>query len=343
MKKSSLLAFMSILLFSLSLWSETLGSKRVIRTAPVTNSCKSFYYGGLAVLDTQDNLVKQVERAHLKRLADFRRVYYHFENYMNSLSKEKRESILAYKGTAFGDVNRFLRKRPSTFRDDEVVKIKNLIDLIDSAIDKGPSIPKNIVLFRGMSVKKTSSNAFAAAKKGDIINDKAFTSTSLSVRTAMNFIHMHSMTNDRDSLGILQVIHIKEANRRGLYIEGQSIESESEVLIDRDSHYRIIATQRIVIENKIEFDPMSPIINDDLVTSGAPPVLGGILFPSGEPINFKNEMDQLSLFTPEELPIPNIITSWGQGNGDFGLIDQHPQVADILVQHIELIQDRKDL
>ncbi len=312
-----------------------LDSKAIVKSSPAANSCKSFYYGGLPVISYQDDLVKQIERSQLKRLADFRRVYYHFEKYASSLSVEMREALAAYKGVTYRDVNHFLRNGVPLNDNLDVAKLKNLTDLIDNAIDMGPSIPKNIVLFRGMSVKKTSKNAFAAAKAGDIVADKGFTSTSLSVRTAMNFgIGMMA----EQGIGLLQVIHIKSDNRRGLYLEAQSGESESEILIDRNSRYRIIRTQRVIVENKIDALPFGL----PQIVGSEPPLLGGslvlqspdLLIPKTEDI----DGNQLNLFTPEELPIP--WSHWPTVGGGFVEATQNP--VTVIVQHIELLQDHND-
>tara|TARA_B110001454_G_C12723156_1_gene435783 strand:- start:11803 stop:12843 length:1041 start_codon:yes stop_codon:yes gene_type:complete len=334
-----------VVLLSITSWAEPFASKSIVKSAPLANLCKSFYYSGLAVLDGQNSLVRQIERAHLKYLGDFRRAYYHYENYRSSLTKAKRQAILAYKGTSYGMVNKFLRTGESSLVGKDLDTLKQVIKDVDDSIDDAPQIPRDIVLFRGIG---STSNSFGKAVVGDVVEDKAFTSTSLSIRTALNFANN---AINLGSPGILQVIHVKRDNMRGLYIEGQTFEFESEILIDRGSKYRVLRTQHVVLENKVNiFD------SDDLPTVIGSPVIGNdpVLFPPTQtfPSTVIEEpvFTQLELFKPEELPVviglpgqPVYPSSPGVDPGILGgpvFPSNGARPTHLIIQHLELIQDR---
>lgn len=247
----------------------------ILRSTDKAGWCRSFYYGGISAIRHQRNLIKDVERTQVERLLDARRAFYHYEKYSLKLSPETIQAIGIYKGIGYIEINRLLRSGKPLMSKPELA---SQIELIDRAIDQSPPLPSDVVLYRGIGLSDPSR---ISIEKGAEFSDAGFVSTSLAATTAFNF------AGQNKKLPVLQVIHVRSKNIRGLYIEGQSFNAESEILLDRQTRFRVLRSQWVMVEN----------ISDVPMGIGTLPPIGE--FPGGKlplPPPVEKAPEQLELF-----------------------------------------------
>jgi hypothetical protein len=120
---------------------------------------------------------------------------------------------------------RYFEKNPYT-----VNGIKNKTKHLDSAIGKHITL-YDAHVWRGITHK-------LKAKKGDIIQDKGYTSTSFRPNAAMAFLDMEN--NLRHHL-----IHIKiPAYSRAVYMHHNNSSEEQEVLLPRGSKFKYLGKEK---------------------------------------------------------------------------------------------------
>lgn len=180
------------------------------------------------------------------------------EKWKNSLTRQEVEALSNYTWKEYGDtsvanfedINNYLRN--GEISKVGKTKIENAISNIDNAIDKY-KLEKDLVLYRGIDTptlieqaigeKKWTRNedAISGYLKNKTIENKAFTSTSLSQKEASNF----GLGNNSCILRINA-----PAGTKGAYIDTVSkISKEKEFLLARNINFKI---NRIKFDNRIE-------------------------------------------------------------------------------------------
>lgn len=221
----------------------------ILRSSDRAASCRSFYYGYVrtSTIRHLNDLIMDIERPHATRLLDSRRAFYHYEKYQSKLSPDTLQAINNYKGMGYIPINRLLRSGKPLAEEPDLAK---QILKIDRAIDESPPLPSNIVLYRGIQLSDPSR---ISLEKGSQFSDAGFISTSLTAKTAAGFAtnSIGTMPNAK-TLQIVQVIHVLSKKIRGLYLDSEGFNMESEVLIDRQSRFRVLRSQWVVIENHFD-------------------------------------------------------------------------------------------
>ncbi len=286
-----------------------------------------------------------MERAELARVLDTRKAFFHFEKYIQSLEPWERSAIAFYKGSGFSEINSFLRqvKQPEDWKN--APHLREIADL-DHAIDAGPALPQGIVLFRGMAL---SHPANQIKNNGAILQDNGFVSTSLRSQTAVNFSGIGSPYGENSKTSIFQVIYVGSKKARGLYIESENMDFESEIVLDRGSRFRIIRSEWVTVENKPADTstqiggffpapgdgPLPPISGDQ---STLPPLPGVEI---GDYKKFPFQYDMFNLPDPKMDPM-DPIPSWDfEKPQDLPVIPMPLPVPakpqKVLIQYVELL------
>ena len=148
-----------------------------------------------------------------------------YENYdeVKSLSEDEKWAVLAYGFTDevdYQDMNGFRREgeKYNLFNHNPKSVQKLIDDVISSAL-KLPQIPKGLIVYRGFKLAWRDGKCFV---KGEIIQDKAFTSTTLSKKIANHFAF-----NRGEGKGAFLKLEIKEKQHGILITEND----EDEVLL----------------------------------------------------------------------------------------------------------------
>jgi hypothetical protein len=122
------------------------------------------------------------------------------------------------------------------------------VDYIDKDIENAPKIPEGTVMWRG--VGRESGEKLAGLKPGDICEDKAFQSHSLSPWQAEVFTHTWG-----DAPGLVDganetiIMAIAGKDTKGIYLggitENQTVAHEREVLVKRGTKWKVVETEVI--------------------------------------------------------------------------------------------------
>jgi hypothetical protein len=136
-----------------------------------------------------------------------------------------------YTSSGHDVVNRKLRKgsyaksiHASEWRESEV---KDLTTRLDDAFDKAPTVPHNMVVYRGVDEE-----AFAGLQKGDSFVDKGFVSTSIDRSEART--------------GMQVEIRVPKGTK-GIYVEQVSaVPSELEMILNRGTKFKVLELNREV-------------------------------------------------------------------------------------------------
>lgn len=145
-------------------------------------------------------------------------------------SSEKMESLRMYTDvydSYYKEINGYLRFHPGPYDWYSVTPhdAKEYVEDIDSLIEDHPLLPKGIILFRGTGLNW----AKGSLEINQTFEDKAYTSTSLSVSEAMEFLN-------EESSAMFILYFGGEAVLRGILINP----TEKEVLLDRDLTFKVM-------------------------------------------------------------------------------------------------------
>jgi hypothetical protein len=139
----------------------------------------SRYLGGKEVIDklteisvSKPKIISSVKNATIGVNEEF---ILRQNSFISSLSVDSQDALSFYKSRGYKAINNSLRsKNPNRFQKE--------VSLIESAIDKAPSIDKDIIVYRGVS--GDFGEILLSSKPGQIIEDPAFMSTSSNLTTA---------------------------------------------------------------------------------------------------------------------------------------------------------------
>lgn len=156
-------------------------------------------------------------------------------SFLKTLTRNERKALGKYFVSGYDEINRFLSGEPK-----QNTKLEEKIKNMDSAIAKY-NLEDDIIVYRG-----TDRKYYEDLNEGDIIQEKVYYSTSLSQEVAEQFV----IDRKNPSEGILVEIKVPKGSNV-LYIgNNAAFESEQEMLIGRNTKYKVleIGRDRIILE-----------------------------------------------------------------------------------------------
>jgi len=147
--------------------------------------------------------------------------------YKEKLTDEEVEAIIKYQSTWYIDINGFLRGR----LDSVSRKTKTYIENLQKAIEK-VTIKENLLVARGTTLSAIGGD-WNAARINDIITDEGFTSTSLTEKTAIDFV------NRKGERGILMYVKIPKGTNGVIADVAVNDNWENELLLAPGTKIRI--------------------------------------------------------------------------------------------------------
>jgi hypothetical protein len=147
--------------------------------------------------------------------------------YKEKLTDDEIEAIIKYQSTWFIDINGFLRGRLDSVSRKTKTYVKNL----QKAIEK-VTIKENILVARGTTLSAIGGD-WNAARINDIITDEGFTSTSLTEKTAIDFV------NRKGERGILMYVKIPKGTNGVITDVAVNDNWENELLLAPGTKIRI--------------------------------------------------------------------------------------------------------
>lgn len=155
--------------------------------------------------------------AELTRKPQIRAVAKHYEDWsMKDVTDEEAKYLVGYKQFEYKRVNASLRNG----------FVFNEAKMMDQVLDRAPSLPQNLKLFRGMPAAEIPKSL----KAGDLIQDKGYVSTSLDRKTAREF-------------GGVSVEIRAHKGQAGAWMDPFG-SAEYEVLLPRGSVFRVVSRDR---------------------------------------------------------------------------------------------------
>ena len=156
-------------------------------------------------------------------------------SFLKTLTRNERKALGKYFVSGYDEINRFLSGEPK-----QNTKLEEKIKNMDSAIAKY-NLEDDIIVYRG-----TDRKYYENLKVNDIIEEKVYYSTSLSQEVAEQFVIDRKNPSD----GILVEIRVPKGSNV-LYIGNNgAFESEQEMLIARNTKYKVLEIERdrIILE-----------------------------------------------------------------------------------------------
>ena len=156
-------------------------------------------------------------------------------SFLKTLTRNERKALGKYFVSGYDEINRFLSGEPK-----QNTKLEEKIKNMDSAIAKY-NLEDDIIVYRG-----TDRKYYEDLNEGDIIQEKVYYSTSLSQEVAEQFV----IDRKNPSEGILVEIKVPKGSNV-LYIgNNAAFESEQEMLIARNTKYKVLEIERdrIILE-----------------------------------------------------------------------------------------------
>lgn len=168
------------------------------------------------------------------------------------ITKAQVEALTDYKGEEYFDINHYLRGKDVENIED-LKNTKRLIKHMDDAFSKATPLPDDIYVYRGMNSERMEK----LAKKmiGKSIDDKAFTSTTLSRDAADKFL-------GGGSGRVMMKIKVPKG-KSGIYIENIAKfgdQNEYEFLLPRNAKFSIDSVEEIIINGKKTLNILATLI-----------------------------------------------------------------------------------
>jgi hypothetical protein len=168
-------------------------------------------------------------------------------DFLSGISSEEGKAIEDYTSGSgdYGVVNTLLREGEQGMFPGEIKRGNELVGLIDSVIEKAPTLKEGIVTYRGIWGQEALS-VFTNMKPGDTFIDSGFSSTSLNRKIAENFARSNQanggivleIVNPKGSKGIFPL-----ATRTEIVKEYVEYTSEKEWLLPRNSKFKVLSVE----------------------------------------------------------------------------------------------------
>lgn len=157
--------------------------------------------------------------------------------FQEKLTQKETLSIYSYTGVTYKRINRQLRGK-----EEKSSYIQEIISFMDKAMKK-TSTTEDIIAYRGVSSK-----VFDKLEIGAIIKDNGFTSTTTKLNIAKSFASTSAASSNGESL--VMEVRIPKGSRAVSVLKYTTHKNEEEILIDRDSEYRVadIKSGHVIVE-----------------------------------------------------------------------------------------------
>ena len=179
-----------------------------------------------------------LEGAHVRRGEKF------FKD--GEASSDERFSTQRYTGSAYYEVNRFLRGQTSQAEGEA----QPIIDRLDDMFNKpGARTKANGVVYRGLGSDDPIRNALIEGKLkvGTVFSDKAFVSTSISAKQASDF---GTSSNATGGLKPVLRIRVKKGSKAVHVRSVSNFKNEFETLLARGAKFKIRGAKTQAIDGK---------------------------------------------------------------------------------------------
>jgi hypothetical protein len=161
------------------------------------------------------------------------------ETYFGSTEEEIQdlETYTTKDDNFYKEINSFLRYFPKAYEWNGIgpADAKVMVNHIDHIFARVPSLPQDLILFRGIDLKFRESKSF---KVGDEVIEKGYVSTTTSFNVAEYFaIELPSMDEQPSTARkAIFTYYINDKNLKGILIDG----SESEVILKHGIKIRVM-------------------------------------------------------------------------------------------------------
>ncbi len=176
------------------------------------------------------------------KVYDFKKLYRDLgytkqTNYFGATMDEQMsiESYIDKYESFYTEINNYLRYYPAPYEYDGTSPdmAKQNVKDIDHILSKAPLIPKDIILFRGLTLKWHQDKPFEI---GEEYSDKAFISTSTTFSVAEDFAKALSSDKHKDERKALFALYFDQPRVKGLLID----QGEDEVILAHGERFRIM-------------------------------------------------------------------------------------------------------
>lgn len=184
------------------------------------------------------------------RVYDFRTLYsalgYPSPDYFGSTEDEviDLETYTSKEDTYYAEVNSYLRFHPEPYEwyGTSPAAAKVMVANIDRVFDRVPSLPADLVMFRGLDLKYRGGKAYSV---GEEFVDKGYISTSVSFKVARYFaIEMNNDGDEAVSRKAVFTIYMDRPGEKGILID----QSEDEVILKHGRKFRVMAKKAGVVK-----------------------------------------------------------------------------------------------
>jgi hypothetical protein len=162
------------------------------------------------------------------------------ESYFGSSDDEisDLETYISKEDTHYKEINNYLRYFPAPYDWYGIgpEQAKTMVKNIDSIFTKIPTIPQNLLLFRGVNLNYRKNKSFDI---GEEFIEKGYVSTSTSLRVATHFATKLNDTSASTKKAVL-VLYQNTPNHKGILID----QNEDEVLLKRDQPMKVMAYKK---------------------------------------------------------------------------------------------------
>lgn len=145
------------------------------------------------------------------------------------------ETYTSKEDSYYSEINGYLRFYPQPYEwyGTSPEYAKEIVERIDSVFERVPSVPADLVLFRGLRLGWHGNKPFSA---GEEFTDKAYVSTSLSLKVAEYFaLEM----GDEENRSAVLVIYLNRPEKGILFDQG-----EDEVMLGRGRTFRVMDVRK---------------------------------------------------------------------------------------------------
>lgn len=147
------------------------------------------------------------------------------------------ETYISKEDTYYKEINSYLRYFPAPYEwfgiSPEQAKV--MVENIDGLYAKTPTLPEDLILFRGVNLKYRKNRSFSI---GEEITEKGYVSTSTTLAVAKHFAIKLNDTSAGTKKAVL-VLYQENSDHKGILID----QNEDEVLLRRDQALKVMATK----------------------------------------------------------------------------------------------------
>lgn len=151
------------------------------------------------------------------------------------------ETYTSKEDTFYKEINSYLRYFPAEYDWNGIgpSDAKIIVNHIDQIFKRVPSLPQDIVLFRGINLNFHGNKSY---KTGEEFIEKGYVSTSTNFKIAKYFaVEKDKDSEEKTSRKAILVYYSNQPNPKGILID----QGEDEVILEHGERIRIMATKNI--------------------------------------------------------------------------------------------------